>query len=390
MLCQIPGISSVTALAIMEKYKTLPNLIKEISKNLPKSNVNILDEFLFVINKKVECLKNVNNAFLCNDKAVQKEISKKFIEQFLILKEAVISCEKKIPSSIEKLLGIKEYVKKMDPVVRVYQKSLGIKGIEKFDPFASICKIEGYNGKEEALYEEGGGGGKGKPLAEPTISPASAEAGAAAGKALELSVESLSTIEKLVEFAFSCEYKKPTYIIQRRVLRWDTHSLTPTKIYENNEIFGDFAKQDENYLKNQILYHSGTGLDKILNCPELRKIFCKPEESAFILECILTLKAEGENPLREIPGSFLCRYNENNQIYHRHFKEKIWGGNYDHLVEIYLGRDRTDTKEYEPGSEDGEVEGMGNVMARALENGNIYIGLKDHSLIEGYVILRNE
>lgn len=28
MLCQIPGISSVTALTIMEKYKTLPNLIK--------------------------------------------------------------------------------------------------------------------------------------------------------------------------------------------------------------------------------------------------------------------------------------------------------------------------------------------------------------------------
>jgi ERCC4-type nuclease len=33
MLCQIPGISSVTALAIMEKYKTLPNLIKEIENN---------------------------------------------------------------------------------------------------------------------------------------------------------------------------------------------------------------------------------------------------------------------------------------------------------------------------------------------------------------------
>lgn len=33
MLCQIPGISSVTALAIMEKYKTLPNLIKEIDLN---------------------------------------------------------------------------------------------------------------------------------------------------------------------------------------------------------------------------------------------------------------------------------------------------------------------------------------------------------------------
>jgi crossover junction endonuclease MUS81 len=33
MLCQIPGISSVTALAIMEKFKTLPNLIKEIEAN---------------------------------------------------------------------------------------------------------------------------------------------------------------------------------------------------------------------------------------------------------------------------------------------------------------------------------------------------------------------
>jgi len=33
MLCQIPGISSVTALAIMEKYKSIPNLIKELEIN---------------------------------------------------------------------------------------------------------------------------------------------------------------------------------------------------------------------------------------------------------------------------------------------------------------------------------------------------------------------
>jgi len=33
MLCQIPGISSVTALAILEKYKSLSNLIKEIQTN---------------------------------------------------------------------------------------------------------------------------------------------------------------------------------------------------------------------------------------------------------------------------------------------------------------------------------------------------------------------
>jgi hypothetical protein len=33
MLCQIPGISSVTALVVMEKYKTIPNLIKELETN---------------------------------------------------------------------------------------------------------------------------------------------------------------------------------------------------------------------------------------------------------------------------------------------------------------------------------------------------------------------
>lgn len=33
MLCQIPGISSVTALAIMNKYKTIPNMIKELEIN---------------------------------------------------------------------------------------------------------------------------------------------------------------------------------------------------------------------------------------------------------------------------------------------------------------------------------------------------------------------
>jgi len=33
MLSQIPGISSVTALAIMEKYNTIPNLIKELETN---------------------------------------------------------------------------------------------------------------------------------------------------------------------------------------------------------------------------------------------------------------------------------------------------------------------------------------------------------------------
>lgn len=33
MLCQIPGISSVTALAVLEKYQSLPQLIKELEQN---------------------------------------------------------------------------------------------------------------------------------------------------------------------------------------------------------------------------------------------------------------------------------------------------------------------------------------------------------------------
>lgn len=33
MLCQIPGISSVTAIAVMDKFKTLPNLITEVVKD---------------------------------------------------------------------------------------------------------------------------------------------------------------------------------------------------------------------------------------------------------------------------------------------------------------------------------------------------------------------
>jgi len=34
MLCQIPGISSVTAIAILSKFGTLPKLIMEINANI--------------------------------------------------------------------------------------------------------------------------------------------------------------------------------------------------------------------------------------------------------------------------------------------------------------------------------------------------------------------
>ena len=42
MLCQIPGISSVTAIAIMEQYKSIPNLIKEL-----EINADIIKDFSY-------------------------------------------------------------------------------------------------------------------------------------------------------------------------------------------------------------------------------------------------------------------------------------------------------------------------------------------------------
>jgi len=59
MLCQIPGISSVTALVIMEKYKNLPNLIKEI-----ENNNNCLKDILYTNNKGK--LRKINKTSLLN------------------------------------------------------------------------------------------------------------------------------------------------------------------------------------------------------------------------------------------------------------------------------------------------------------------------------------
>lgn len=54
MLCQIPGISSVTAIAIMDKFKTLSNLIKEVEQN-------------------VDCLKDISYT---NSKGQSRKINK--------------------------------------------------------------------------------------------------------------------------------------------------------------------------------------------------------------------------------------------------------------------------------------------------------------------------
>ena len=61
MLCQIPGISTVTALAIMAKYNTLPNLIKEIENNN-------------------DCLNNISYS---NDKGQQRKVNKTSISNIV-------------------------------------------------------------------------------------------------------------------------------------------------------------------------------------------------------------------------------------------------------------------------------------------------------------------
>jgi len=65
MLCQIPGISSVTALAIMEKYKSLSNLLMELSKD-------------------IHCLKDIS---YMNTKGQSRKINQKsaeIIKEFLL------------------------------------------------------------------------------------------------------------------------------------------------------------------------------------------------------------------------------------------------------------------------------------------------------------------
>jgi ABC-type Zn2+ transport system substrate-binding protein/surface adhesin len=67
MLCQIPGISSVTALAIINKFKSISNLIKELETNS-------------------ECLKDLTYT---NSKSQSKKINKTCvtnIEKFLLKK----------------------------------------------------------------------------------------------------------------------------------------------------------------------------------------------------------------------------------------------------------------------------------------------------------------
>ena len=61
MLCQIPGVSSVTAISIMEQYKNMPNLIKELESNN-------------------DCLKNITST---NSKGQIRKINKTSISNII-------------------------------------------------------------------------------------------------------------------------------------------------------------------------------------------------------------------------------------------------------------------------------------------------------------------
>ena len=56
ILCQIPSVNSVTAIAIMKEYKTINNLIETI-----KTNPNCLDKIVTQNNRKISktCIKNI-------------------------------------------------------------------------------------------------------------------------------------------------------------------------------------------------------------------------------------------------------------------------------------------------------------------------------------------
>jgi plasmid maintenance system antidote protein VapI len=59
ILCQIPGISAVTAIAIMKKFGTFPQLIKEL-----QSNINCLDDIVCETKGKTRkigknCIENI-------------------------------------------------------------------------------------------------------------------------------------------------------------------------------------------------------------------------------------------------------------------------------------------------------------------------------------------
>ncbi len=127
-------------------------------------------------------------------------------------------------------------------------------------------------------------------------------------------------------------------------------------------------------------------MDRLLTNPTLREEFCEPIESGFLVRAILKIKGE---QARHITGSFLLRCNEKSEVFHRGFQRELWGAKFDHLLQINLSNREGGSKEGETSPEEEGFEDVSDLRVNVLEDGNLHMELKNHSIIKGYVILRN-
>jgi hypothetical protein len=67
----------------------------------------------------------------------------------------------------------------------------------------------------------------------------------------------------------------------------------------------------------------------------------------------------------------------------------LWGAKFDHLLKMNGSNKGGGGKEGETTSEEEGFEDVSDLRVNVLEDGNLLVELTNHSLIEGYVILRN-
>jgi len=320
-----------------------------------------------------------------------EKISKlKYILFFNELCFQVKDFQKVTLSTDKEVQEILKYIEVISPLVNSYKEKLKAQGFKKFDSDSLRAKIKEEKEAQAAVGSGGGGGGGGKTsMEEVNQEPETMETaggGAAASSTASLEDDTLASLRELVRFAFFGEGKKQ-YRNLSRVRRWDIPLLTPEKIYANPAKFGDYADKDKNYLNQQIIAHSGKGVDRLLNNPTLQQQFCEPIESGFLVRCILKIKGE---KARHVTGSFLLRCTQEDEVFHRGFQRELWGAKFDHLLQINVSNKEGGSKEGERLTEEEGFEDVSDLRVNVLEDGNLCIELNNHSLIESYVILRNQ
>jgi len=299
-----------------------------------------------------------------------------FFEEFNHLRSNAKACETLVEASNEKFQEVLEYIKNMSPIIEVYRKSLKNQQLQ-------ITNTSDFKGsKSQEVYESCGGGG-GKASAAEIIDHESIVNESEDVAASHSEITPL-VLNELVNTAFYGEGKKQ-YRNLSRVSRWDVGNLTAAKIKRNHKQFGDYSKRDEVYLNQQIIAHSGKGVDRLLNNPTLQQQFCEPIESGYLIRCILKIKGDQG---RHLTGSFLLRCNEKSEIFHRGFQRELWGAKFDHLLQINVSNKEGGSKEGERPPEEEGFEDVSDLRVKVFEDGNLHIELKNHSLIEGYAILR--